>query len=200
MTNLFEWQRAMRRSVLPGSTKLLLWTLSSYAKPDRTGAHPSTARLCADTGLGRARLFALLAEAEKLGWVERISRSGKASEYVLCLPDPSSGVDGSVSGEPDDPSNWRDGSEGPDPSCPVDGLEPYPSSPLDGTRPAHWTHNNQRTTTGGAPPPDPRRTADPKAGRPNDALLPDRADGPEANPSPKPDPPPRARRHLRAVS
>lgn len=54
--------------------------------------------------------------------------------------------------------------------------------------------------TGGAPPPDPRRTADPKAGRPNDALLPDQADGPDANSSPKPDPPPRARRHLRAVS
>lgn len=59
-------------------------------------------------------------------------------------------------------------------------------------------------TTGDTLSPDPWRTADPKAGRPNDQSHADRADGPDANPSPEPDPPPRVprrdRRHLRAVS
>lgn len=208
MTNLFEWQRAMRSASLPGSVKLLLWTIGSYASADGRDARPASSRLCSDTGLSRQRVFELLRGAQEAGWITRVSRPGRATEYVLTLPYPSDVSDGSdtSNGVRDtcDPSDTSYRSEDPDPSDPSDGSTIHPSDPSDDTRQTHLTRPTQDQTTGDAPSPDPWRNDPPQAPGRTDQPLPDSRDGPDANSSPKPSPPPRVRRrrgrHLRAVS
>lgn len=66
-----EW--VIRHPALGSSAKLVYVALALYA--DREGqAHPSVARLCADTGLTRRPVQGALAELEAVGAVDRESR------------------------------------------------------------------------------------------------------------------------------
>lgn len=180
MTNLFEWQRAMRSATLPGSLKLLLWTISSYAGMDGRDARPPVLRLCSDVGLSRQRLFELLRDAQESGWISRATRPGRPTEYVLSIPfrscvdsgvevvDPSDGSDGSgpgsASGESDNPSDVPDWSEPPYPSDGSDGSTPYPSDRSDEGSQTGLTRPTQDHPTGGhAGPQAPRRPTPPQA-------------------------------------
>lgn len=185
----FEWERKLRQdTTVPRYLKGFLLLVGTYMNNDGTQAIPSAPTLAAQFHLSRQRVFELFQEAEAAGWLVTEKRPGKPSVRLPAVPDPS---DGSYA-YPSDPS---DGYQ-PDPSDPSDGSDPTRQTgrtgspdPSDPSDPTDKDQGTGTRTARGTLPPDPLRPTAPKAGRSNDEPLPDQADGPGANSSPKGDPP-----------
>lgn len=87
----FEWERIVRRVVMPAATKLVAFTLAQYGSQNGDAIHPGFERLAAVCGMGhstvRRHVDALLA----LGLVERVSNGGGpnklAARYRLTIPE-----------------------------------------------------------------------------------------------------------------
>jgi hypothetical protein len=93
---IFTWQRAVRDSDLPLTTKGVAFILATYANRDGSGVHPGNRRLEQDTGLSDKPVRRHLAALRAAGLIERThrARSGRpvpggdamADVYRLTLP------------------------------------------------------------------------------------------------------------------
>lgn len=78
-----DYQRRVRSSALPPSTRLLAHTLATYADDNAVippEFQPSIRRLRASTGLFEARLRAGLDALEAAGWIARPPRVGESTD------------------------------------------------------------------------------------------------------------------------
>jgi hypothetical protein len=90
----FEWERILRRAVLPMRVKFLAFVLASYADADGSNVRPGVERLADITGFGTATvkrsLKALRDEYGLLGQVKRGGGrhgTGSAARYQLTIPE-----------------------------------------------------------------------------------------------------------------
>lgn len=87
----FAWERALRDGGVPRYLMGFLLLIGTYMNNDGSNAIPSTAKLIAQFGLSRQRVFELLAEAETGGWLITRARPGKPSERLPATPTPVNG-------------------------------------------------------------------------------------------------------------
>lgn len=134
-TGRFEWERLVRRAVLPKPVKLAALILATYADPDGTRIRPGMDTLAAVTGdseRNARRMVDKLENHELLTLVKRGGgRGGKgtASEYQLTIPsDYLERFDtlGPDERRPDRPDTQMSGETDPDP---VDNSPQPPESP-----------------------------------------------------------------------
>lgn len=91
-TGRFEWERIVRRAILPEPVKFMAFVLGSYADPDGSRVRPGNEVLAAVTGKGVRTVRRLLADLLELGLIELVTRGGgrgrvgHASVYRLTLP------------------------------------------------------------------------------------------------------------------
>lgn len=91
-TGRFEWERIVRRAMLPEPVKYLAFVLATYADPDGSRVRPGLPVLAAVTGKAVRTVRRLLAELVDHGLIELVSRgggrghNGRASVYRLTLP------------------------------------------------------------------------------------------------------------------
>lgn len=91
-TGRFEWERLVRRAVLPEPVKFTAFVLGSYADPDGSRVRPGSEVLAAVTGKGLRTVRRLVGDLVALGFLELVSRGGgrgrggRASVYRLTLP------------------------------------------------------------------------------------------------------------------
>lgn len=91
-TGRFEWERIVRRIVMPEPVKLMAFVLGSYADPDGSRVRPSQEALAAVTGKGMRSVRRLIGVLVDLGLIEQVARGGgrgrggRASLYQLTLP------------------------------------------------------------------------------------------------------------------
>jgi DNA-binding transcriptional ArsR family regulator len=87
----FEWERIVRRCILPGPVKLLAYTLAQYGNPAGRDIRPGTPRLSAVCGMGGRTVERHLSTLRDLGLVERLANGGgphrMAALYRLTVPD-----------------------------------------------------------------------------------------------------------------
>ncbi len=90
----FKWERALRQSGLPPSTRLVLLALASYMDTDGTRAFPSQLTLARDTGLSDRTVRGHLARAIAEGWLVCIARghrrgdgTTRSNSYAAKIPD-----------------------------------------------------------------------------------------------------------------
>lgn len=89
----FDWERLIRRIVMPKPVKLAAFVLATYADPDGTRVRPGMEVLAAVTGDSEKNARRILSTLREMGLVELVSRGGgkggrgKASEYRLTIPD-----------------------------------------------------------------------------------------------------------------
>lgn len=122
----FVWERTLRSdSTMPRHLKGFLLLVGTYMSNNGRDAMPSVARLAEQFRLLPSRVFELLAEAERLGWIETQKRPGKPSERLPAIPTPAAGS-GGVPLRPDP--------EGPDPTPPA-GSDPTPPAGVGDTPP-----------------------------------------------------------------
>lgn len=94
----FEWERALRRSDLHHTTRLVLLVLGTYMDGDGSGARPSQDTLARGAGISERSVRDHLARALAGGWIDRprrggsrgsgSGRSGQSSEYRTAIPEP----------------------------------------------------------------------------------------------------------------
>lgn len=89
----FEWERLLRRIVMPWRVKSFALLLSTYADPDGTRVRPGVDILAAVTGKSKSTVQRLLKELrDDYGLIEQISRGGgrggrgKVTSYRLAVP------------------------------------------------------------------------------------------------------------------
>ncbi len=88
----YEWERIVRRVVMPGPTKYVGLTLATYANADGTSIYPGNERLAAVTCQGDKTVRRALAWLRGGYLIERVregsrtGRGGFADEYRLTLP------------------------------------------------------------------------------------------------------------------
>lgn len=86
----FEWERVVRRCVLPIPVKLVALTLATYANRDGTQVRPGVPRLAAVCGVSQATVRRHLDVVRGLGLVEKVrhggGRDGKAAVFRLTIP------------------------------------------------------------------------------------------------------------------
>jgi DNA-binding transcriptional ArsR family regulator len=88
----FDWERMIRRALIPLTVKGIALILASYADGDGRNARPGERRMIAVTGTSESTVRRALAELRRLGLVERVfqggsvGRRGQADEYRLTLP------------------------------------------------------------------------------------------------------------------
>lgn len=89
----FEWERIVRRIVMPANTKLLALVLATYADQDGTRVRPGNPVLAAVTGQGVATVGRQLRQLrDEYGLLEQTRRGGgrggtkRASEHRLTIP------------------------------------------------------------------------------------------------------------------
>lgn len=91
-TGRFEWERLVRRIVMPWATKSLCFLLSTYADKDGSRVRPGLDVLTAVTGLGETTVRRRLAKLCADGLLERTRRGGgrngrgRTTEYRLTIP------------------------------------------------------------------------------------------------------------------
>jgi hypothetical protein len=90
----FEWERILRRTVLPLRVKFLAFVLASYADADGSNVRPGIERLADVTGLGTATVKrSLKALRDEYGLLEQVRRgggrggTGAAAAYRLTIPE-----------------------------------------------------------------------------------------------------------------
>lgn len=89
----YEWERLVRRIVMPQNLKLLALVLATYADPDGTRVRPGTPVLAAVTDSGERTVRRLLTILrEDLGLIEMVARGGgrgrskRTAVYRLTVP------------------------------------------------------------------------------------------------------------------
>jgi len=90
----FEWERLIRRAVLPVRVKLVALVLSTYADPNGTRVRPGLESLAGDTGQSTSTVKRCVqALRDEYGLLLQVSRGGgrsghgKATEYRLVFPE-----------------------------------------------------------------------------------------------------------------
>lgn len=89
----YEWERLVRRIVMPQPMKLLALVLATYADPDGSRVRPGTPALAAVTGGGERTVRRLLTILrDDVGLIEMVSRGGgrgrskRTAVYQLTIP------------------------------------------------------------------------------------------------------------------
>ena len=86
----FEWERIVRRCLLPGPVKLVAYTLAQYGDRNGSGIRPGIPRLSATCAVSEKTARRHLDVLRGLGLVEKLThgggRDGKASTYRLTVP------------------------------------------------------------------------------------------------------------------
>jgi DNA-binding transcriptional ArsR family regulator len=89
----YEWERWLRRCVLPASTKLVGFVMATYAARDGSRIFPGVARLAATTGLSERTVRTALGNLRDVGLIERVYPGGRrgqmafADVHRLAVPD-----------------------------------------------------------------------------------------------------------------
>jgi hypothetical protein len=131
----FDWERALRDSDLPTTTKAVCLLLGTYMSPDGGDARPSVSTMCRQLDLTRSTVHEHLARATAAGWLASIEATGRVTVRLATLPDLSGQPDGShLSGQPD-------GSDQPD--TPVRSAGPHLSGQPDPTSPVTKSEPDQ---------------------------------------------------------
>lgn len=73
----YDWERWVRRCVLPSSTKLVALVMATYAARDGSRVFPGVARLAATTGLSERTVRTALGILRDVGLIERIAEGGR---------------------------------------------------------------------------------------------------------------------------
>lgn len=86
----FEWERILRRCLIPLELKGLASLMSQYGNADGTEVRPGMPRLVAVCGKPERTLRRMIDEILRLGLMERVThgggRTGKAAKYRLTVP------------------------------------------------------------------------------------------------------------------
>jgi hypothetical protein len=87
----FEWERVVRRCLLPKDTKLVAFTCATYADPDGSRVRPGVPRLAAVAGMGQSTLRRHLQALAEIGLLERVSHGGghgreRGARWRLTVP------------------------------------------------------------------------------------------------------------------
>jgi Helix-turn-helix domain len=86
----FEWERVMRRCLIPLKVKAVGRTLAEYGDKDGRNIHPGEPRLAAVCGMGKSTVRRMVATLIDLGLIERLANgggpSGGAARYRLTVP------------------------------------------------------------------------------------------------------------------
>lgn len=88
----FEWERIVRRIVLPKHVKLLALVLATYSDPDGTRVRPGNEVLADVTGDSEKNVRRIMAQLRRMCLIEMVTRGGgrggkgRASEYRLTIP------------------------------------------------------------------------------------------------------------------
>ena len=89
--NRYDWERIMRRCVIPANTKLVAFVLATYADRDGSRIRPGTARLAAVTGMGESTVRRHVGVLLGLGLLMRQANGGGphklAARYQLAFPE-----------------------------------------------------------------------------------------------------------------
>lgn len=87
----FEWERIVRRCLIPRATKFVAFTLAQYGSANGEQIRPGIARLAAVCEMGESTVRKHIDALRKLGLVERVSNGGgpnqMAARYRLTVPD-----------------------------------------------------------------------------------------------------------------
>lgn len=73
----YEWERWLRRCILPSSTKLVGFVMATYAARDGSRIFPGVARLAATTGLSERTVRTALGNLRDVGLIERVYPGGR---------------------------------------------------------------------------------------------------------------------------
>jgi hypothetical protein len=88
----YEWERWVRRCILPSSTKLVAFVMATYAARDGSRIFPGVARLAATTGLSERTVRTALGNLRDVGLIERVYPGGRrgtqafADVHRLAIP------------------------------------------------------------------------------------------------------------------
>ena len=88
----YEWERWLRRCILPSSTKLVGFVMATYAARDGSRIFPGVARLAATTGLSERTVRTALGNLRDVGLIERVYPGGRrgvqayADVHRLAIP------------------------------------------------------------------------------------------------------------------
>lgn len=91
-TDRFEWERIIRRAVIPGPQKLLALTLATYADGDGSRVRPGIDLLAAVTCTSEKTVRRHLDAIRRLGLLQVVARGGgrggkgKTTQYQLVIP------------------------------------------------------------------------------------------------------------------
>lgn len=98
----FDWERAIRRSDLHPTTRLVLFALGTYMNRDGSGARPTQETLAEACGLSARAVRNHLTAAREAGWLTLVSRGGwrgsgaggtpMASVYAPAIPASATGT------------------------------------------------------------------------------------------------------------
>lgn len=88
----YEWERWVRRCILPSSAKLVALVMATYAARDGSRIFPGVARLAATTGLSERTVRTALGTLRDVGLIERVYPGGRrgtqafADVHRLAIP------------------------------------------------------------------------------------------------------------------
>lgn len=91
-TPRFEWERLVRRIVMPGPHKLMAFVMASYADADGSRVRPGNDVLAAVTDQSEKNVRRIVTALRELGLLRVAARGGgrggkgKATEYQLTIP------------------------------------------------------------------------------------------------------------------
>lgn len=76
----YEWERWVRRCILPSSSKLVAFVMATYAARDGSRIFPGVARLAATTGLSERTVRTALGNLRDVGLIERVYPGGRRGQ------------------------------------------------------------------------------------------------------------------------
>lgn len=160
----YEWERLLRRIVMPPQHKLVALLLATWADPDGSRVRPGTALLAASMGRSQHTASNVMRSLRReWGLIEQVSRgggrggNGKTATYRLTIPtdlldryvllDPdgrdSSATQGSGQPEVSAEVQGSDGYECDDESPDVQGSDQSPCTPVDNSVPSEVLPSGQ---------------------------------------------------------
>ena len=79
----YEWERWVRRCILPSSAKLVAFVMATYAARDGSRIFPGVARLAATTGLSERTVRTALGILRDVGLIERVYPGGRRGQQAF---------------------------------------------------------------------------------------------------------------------
>lgn len=79
----YDWERWVRRCILPSSTKLVALVMATYAHRDGTRVFPGVNRLAKTTGLSERTVRTALCNLRDVGLIERTAEGGRRGVQVF---------------------------------------------------------------------------------------------------------------------